>query len=269
VVIFSISKVVPGVRNRSRLMSIAALAGLGVLALATPAAAHVEVSADKKQAGAADVTLTFHGEGESDTAGIVSERVVLPPGIAPADVTLVKAPAGWKFTPGADGFTIAGKALPIGADAEWKVKIKKLPAGETRLPFKTLETYGDGQVARWIEVQREGGEEPASPAPMVILAADPAVAAPSAGAPSAGGAPASAPAGEASGAAQVPSVAATALVERAPASDDGGSAAWWIVPAVVLVLFAGGAFALLRRRKEAGAPTTRGDRNDAEATRRP
>ena len=50
----------------------------------------------------------------------------------------VKLPSGWKFTPGEDGFTIGGKALPVGTDATWSVKITKLPDGQTRLSFKTI-----------------------------------------------------------------------------------------------------------------------------------
>ena len=127
-----------------------------MLGLAGPALAHVEVSADKTTAGASDVTLTFTGEAENPAAGIRSERVVLPAGIDPASVTLVKAPAGWTFTRAADGFTVGGKALRTGTDAVWKVRIAKLPDGQTRLSFKTLETYGNGDVSRWIEIQEPG-----------------------------------------------------------------------------------------------------------------
>ncbi|MGW4947893.1 DUF1775 domain-containing protein, partial [Actinoplanes sp. NPDC004185] len=162
-------------RNRFRMTTIGVLAGLGVLAAAGPAAAHVEVSADKNRAGATDVTLTFHGEAENPS-GIKSERVVLPEGIAPADVTLVKAPAGWTFQATADGFTVGGKALASGKDAEWKVKVAKLPDGETRLSFKTLETYADGEVSRWIEVQEEGKEESDNPAPLIKLKPGPSTA---------------------------------------------------------------------------------------------
>src|SRR5690242_13222700 len=129
------TKVVRGVRNRSRLTTISALAALGVLALAAPAAAHVEVSADKTKAGATDVTLTFRGEAENPS-GIASERVVLPSGIAPADVTPVKTPSGWKFSTNSDGFTVGGEPLAANKDAEWSVKVAKLPDGETRLSFK-------------------------------------------------------------------------------------------------------------------------------------
>jgi hypothetical protein len=85
-------------------MLVAVSAGvLGAALTAGPAFAHVEVEADKTQAGARDVTLTFNGEAESATAGIRSERIVLPAGVAPGDVSLVKAPRGWKFTAAADG----------------------------------------------------------------------------------------------------------------------------------------------------------------------
>ncbi len=146
-----------------------AAAAVAAAGLAAPAWAHVEVSADKTTAGAENVTLKFNGEAEDPAAGIQSERVVLPEGITPASVSLVAAPSGWSFTRNADGFTVAGKALAKGTDAVWKVKIAKLPAGVTRLNFKTLETYGNGDVARWIELRQAGQPEPENPAPLVTL----------------------------------------------------------------------------------------------------
>jgi uncharacterized protein YcnI len=206
---------------------------MGVLALAGPALAHVEVSADKTTAGATDVTLTFTGEAENPGGGIQSERVVLPEGIAPGDVTLVKAPSGWKFTRGGDGFTVAGKALKIGTDAVWSVKVAKLPDGATTLNFKTLETYGNGDVSRWIEIQQAGQDEPDNPAPQVKLKAGAAV-------------PSVSPSASAS-ASLSPSPAAAASSPQA-ASDDSGSSTWWIWVIVVVVVVAGVLFALRRRR---------------------
>jgi hypothetical protein len=227
------------VRDVKRLTTIGVLAGLGVLVLAGPAAAHVEVSADKTRAGATDVTLTFEGEAENPS-GIKSERVVLPEGIAPADVTLVKAPKGWTFAATADGFTVGGKALASGQDAEWKVKVAKFPDGEQRLSFKTVETYADGEVSRWIEIQKEGADEPENPAPLVTLKPGPA-------ATSAAPAPSSAAPASAAPVASPP--AATVQAEPAASADDGSST-WWIWVLVALAVVGGGAFLVLRRRSK-------------------
>ena len=215
-----------------RTMTVGGVAALAVAGLALPAFAHVEVSSDKDRAGATDVTLTFSGEAENPNAGIRLERVVLPDGIAPADVTLVKAPAGWSFTRLADGFTVGGKALKTGTDAVWSVRVARLPADATRLSFKTLETYGDGEIDRWIEIQEPGQPEPDNPAPLLKLKpATTAAASPS---------PAAAPSSE-------PSTAASAAAVDA-AVTGRTSSTWWIWPAVIVLLVAGAGLLLARRR---------------------
>ena len=221
------------------MLTISAIAGVGVLALAGPALAHVEVSADKTTAGATDVTLTFNGEAENSAAGIKSERVVLPAGLAPADVSLVKAPSGWTYTRKSDGFTVAGKALKIGTGAVWSVKVAKLPDVETRLSFKTLETYGNGDVSRWIELQQPGQAEPDNPAPLLTLK------------PGAATTPPASPSSAA--AAPVPSDAAlTAQAQApAPAAANSGTSTWWIWVIVVGLIVAAGAIFAVRRRGQA------------------
>jgi LPXTG-motif cell wall-anchored protein len=217
---------------------VSAVAGVAVAALAAPALAHVEVSADKTRAGATDVTLTFNGEAENPKAGIASERVVLPTGIAPADVTLVKAPAGWKFTAAADGFTVGGKALKTGTDAVWKVKIAKLPDGQTRLSFKTLETYGNGDISRWIEIQQPGQDEPDNPAPLLTLKPGAAAGTPAASSAAASPSPS----------AQVAAPATTPAQAQTPETT-GGTSTWWIWVAVVVLVVAAGILFLRRRRR--------------------
>jgi len=227
-----------------RVATVAAVAGFAALGLAGPAFAHVEVSADKTTAGASDVTLTFTGEAENDKAGIKSERVVLPAGIDPAGVTLVKAPAGWTFTAAADGFTVGGNALKIGVDAVWKVKIAKLPDGETRLSFKTLETYGDGSIVRWIEIQEPGQPEPDNPAPLVTLKPGPS------SAPTTSAAATPSPTSPTNPTGQASQAVATTPVADLP-GDDSGSSTWWIWVIVAGVLIAGGILLVLRRRNAA------------------
>ncbi|HEY0700256.1 MAG TPA: DUF1775 domain-containing protein, partial [Micromonospora sp.] len=153
----------------ARLALVSATTAFSLAALAGPASAHVEVSADKARAGATDVTLSFAAESESTRAGIVSLRVVLPAGIAPADVTWVSGPSGWTLKPGTDGYTVTGPALKPGADAKYRVKVAALPGDARSLAFKTLQTYSDGRVDRWIEIPT-GGSKPDNPAPVLALA---------------------------------------------------------------------------------------------------
>ncbi|MER7009478.1 DUF1775 domain-containing protein [Dactylosporangium sp. NPDC000555] len=203
-----------------------------VLCTAGPASAHVGVKADKAQAGATDVTITFDAENESSKASIVSVRVALPAGIAPADVAYVSGPAGWALTQAADGYTVAGPALAAKQGAKYAVKVAKLPADTTTLSFKTLVTYSDGRVDRWIDIPQQG-TQPDNPAPTLTLA--PAAAAPSSAATSS-----PAPAATAS---DSPTTATPATAAGGTSGDGGSSAAPWIIGAAVVVLLAGGAVA--------------------------
>ncbi|MFK4102139.1 DUF1775 domain-containing protein [Streptomyces sp. NPDC019531] len=142
-----------------RLSVAVAAAATAVLLTAFPAAAHTEVEADKAQALAENVTVSFHAEAESDTSGTKEVRVVLPEGIAPADVTYGKGPEGWKFAATDDGYTVKGAELKTGTNVEYSVVVRQLPDAE-EVAFKTLQTYGDGHVDRWIELD-ENGENPA------------------------------------------------------------------------------------------------------------
>src|SRR5206468_3353957 len=136
------------------------------LAFAAPAFAHTEVELDQPQAGAANVSMSVTAEAENDRAGILSVQMVLPEGMAPADVSLVSGPAGWTLTQTANGFTVAGKPLRTGTDAKFVVRLAKIPETATTLAFKTLVNYADGKVDRWIEVPSPQNPKPDSPAPV-------------------------------------------------------------------------------------------------------
>ncbi|MGW1747118.1 DUF1775 domain-containing protein [Streptomyces sp. NPDC002092] len=156
---------VPRTGRRVALVGAAALTA--TLALAAPAFAHAEVEADTPQALAENVTLSFVSEAESESAGFTRLRVVLPAGIAPGDVTLDEAPKGWKLKATDDGYSVAGPALEVGVDAEHKIKVRQLPEAK-EIAFKTVETYSDGKISRWIELPT-GGQEPEQPAPVLKL----------------------------------------------------------------------------------------------------
>lgn len=147
-------------RATARRLTITTAATAAALVLTTgPAAAHVEVESERAQALAENVEVSFDAESESSTAGITQIRVVLPAGIAPADVAYGEGPKGWKFTANDDGYTVKGPAVKAGANAEYSVVVKQLPDA-SELAFKTLQTYSDGRTDRWIELD-ESGEQPA------------------------------------------------------------------------------------------------------------
>lgn len=227
---------------RRAFLCLATAAG-AVLLGAGPAAAHVEVEADRAQALAEDVTLTFNAESESDKAGITSLRVVLPKGIAPADVAYEDGPEGWTFATAADGYTVKGPAVAVGADAEYSVRVRQLP-DVRELAFKTLQGYGDGRVDRWIELGASSDHGHGNSAPVLKLEA------------AAPGATVKSPTPTASPT-PTPSAAARPAPEASPAStpaagaavESGGlsAAGWTGIAAAAVAAVAALAF-LLRRR---------------------
>ncbi|WP_314245144.1 DUF1775 domain-containing protein [Streptomyces kutzneri] len=234
--------------SRPALTAVCALVFLGVAA--GPAAAHAEVTASDPRALAENVTLSFTSEAESDTAGIAELKVVLPKGIAPDAVTLKDAPKEWKLTATPDGYAIGGPALATGTDAEYSITVRQLPDGKS-LAFKTLETYGDGKVSRWIEVPT-GGEKVDNPAPVLELKAAAPGAKPIAPIASPSPAPSAAPSVQPSAAPPAPaapaaSTGAQAASEAAAAGNSTGAIAGAV--AAVLLLVAAGTFWGVRRSR--------------------
>ncbi|MFM9596053.1 DUF1775 domain-containing protein [Streptomyces scabiei] len=192
----------------------------------TPASAHAEVESETARALAENVTLAFTSEAESDTSGFTHLRVVLPAGMAPGDITLADAPEGWKLKRAADGYTVAGPALDTGVDAEHSVRVRRLPDAE-QLVFKTVETYDDGRISRWVELP-SGDVEPEQPAPVLDLRPASSDTSSSSSGPSASA---------------VPTPTSTASAGAAPAETEGTAAGQ--DDSRPLGLFAGSAVAVL------------------------
>lgn len=206
-------------------MATVGVAALAVLTFGAPAFGHTQATIDNPRAGATNVLLALDAEAESDTAGIKSLTVTLPDGVTPAQVSLSSAPGGWTFARTDTGFTVSGTPLALHTNAKATVRIAQLPATPSVLAFRTLVTYGDGTVQRWIEVPSTAAPSPPDPAPTVSLAA-------------ATGSP-------------PPTVSPNAAVHNvtAPAGSHtpaGSALPWVIIGAVVVVLLAIGA--LLWRR---------------------
>ncbi|MEU0337511.1 DUF1775 domain-containing protein [Streptomyces bobili] len=215
----------------------------GALALATallptrPACAHTEVAADRPTALARDATLTFTSEAESDTSGFTQVRVVLPDGIEPVDVKLEHAPTAWKFRAAPDGYTIGGPALATGADAEHAIRVRRLPNAE-EIVFRTVDTYADGKVARWVELPTRKAESE-QPAPVLKLR------------PAAAGEPADPPSVRTSEAASADLAGGASTAAPVPAENDDLSAQL-ITAGAAAVLLALGATAWRLDRRRAG-----------------
>ncbi|NGO06662.1 DUF1775 domain-containing protein [Streptomyces sp. HC44] len=225
-------------RTARRMTVAAAVAATAVLLTAVPAAAHVEVESEKAQALAENVTLEFAAESESATAGITELRVVLPEGIAPADVTYGEGPKGWKFAASDDGYTVEGPAVKAGVNAEYSIVVKQLPDAK-ELAFKTLQTYSDGRTDRWIELD-ESGE---NPAPVLTLKAAAPGAKPVSPSPSESESPSASPTPEES----TPSASPAAEAEEKD-DDSGLSAGVWVGIVAAVLVVAGGVVYFVRRR---------------------
>ncbi|WP_338677773.1 DUF1775 domain-containing protein [Streptomyces sp. SCSIO 30461] len=247
-------------RTARRLSVLAGLSGASLaasLAFAVPAAAHVEVEAEGAAALAQNVTLDFSAESESDSAGISRMEVILPEGILPSDVTFKQGPDGWKFATTPRGYTVSGPAVGVGDDVEYSVTVRQLPDAES-LAFKTLQTYGDGRVDRWIELEESGGGEGdghshghGNPAPQLALkpaapGAKPVAPSPSAVAPEQS--PAKSPEKSTGNASGKPATGNQGP-ESAQDAGEGGSSPVpaLVIGAVVLAAVAGGGYWWKRR----------------------
>ncbi|MGV9347664.1 YcnI family protein [Streptomyces spiralis] len=167
---------------------VTALAAAGVLAAAGAASAHVTVHPDSYAKGATDGVLTFRVPNEEDSASTTKVQVFLPTD-HPVLGALVTPRDGWSakmttsklktpvktddgtITEAVSEITWTGGKIGPGQYQDFDVAFGQLPDDVGRLTFKTLQTYSDGKVVRWIE-EPQGGEEPENPAPVLKLTAE-------------------------------------------------------------------------------------------------
>lgn len=167
---------------------VAGLATAGVLAAAGAAFAHVTVHPESYAKGATDGVLTFRVPNEEDTASTTKVQVYLPTD-HPVLGVLVTPEAGWTaqvtttklktpvktddgtITEAVSEITWTGGRIRHGEYQDFNVAFGQLPDDADQLTFKTLQSYSDGSVVRWIEEAEQGGEEPENPAPVLTLTA--------------------------------------------------------------------------------------------------
>ncbi|MFG2374775.1 YcnI family protein [Streptomyces sp. NPDC048504] len=168
--------------------TVAALATAGVLAAAGVASAHVTVHPESYAKGATDGVLTFRVPNEEDKASTTKVQVYLPTD-HPVLGVLVSPQDGWTakvtstklktpiktddgtITDAVSEITWTGGKVDPGHYEDFNVAFGQLPDGTDQLAFKTLQTYSNGDVVRWIEQTTAGGDEPENPAPVLKLTA--------------------------------------------------------------------------------------------------
>jgi len=224
---------------RVALGTLASVASVCLVLVAAPGWAHVTVNPDTATQGGY-TALSFRVPTESDSASTTKVQVFLPQDHPLASVS-VKPHPGWHAKvvtkklatplstddgPVTEGvfsvtWTPDGRqdAIAPGEYDEFDISVGPLP-DVSSLTFKTLQTYSDGTVVRWIDPPAaEGQPEPEHPAPTLALV------------------PASDQGPEAT--------------DPAEGGDDGdGTATTALVLSIVAVLLGGGALgvSLLRRR---------------------
>ncbi|WP_327698774.1 YcnI family copper-binding membrane protein [Streptomyces sp. NBC_00459] len=230
---------------------VAALAVAGVLATAGAASAHVTVHPESYAKGATDGVLTFRVPNEENTASTTEVQVFLPTD-HPVLGVLVTPEAGWTakvtttelktpiktddgtITDAVSEITWSGGRIRNGEYEDFDVAFGQLPDNTDQLAFKTLQTYSDGNVVRWIETPQAGQDEPENPAPSLKLTA------------------AAADKGSDDGAVTSPSAAASVKSDAGRASDsasDSTARGLGIAGLIVGVVgLASAAFALVRTR---------------------
>jgi uncharacterized protein YcnI len=220
-------------------------AAAALLAVAAPAAAHNEWEPATAAPGSV-VDLTLFVEGEQPDAGTTTVELFFP---APLTVAALPAVPGWTATlvdgqlgGPASGVTWTGGPTP--GDLELPIRLGPLPGNPGRLQFKTVQTYDNGEVDRWIDEWPEGAPEPPAPGPVLDLVP---------GGP--GSVPATTAAPTTTAATTTTTAASTTTTEADKAAaedaddDSDGSFVPWVVAAVVILAVAGGGFAFLRWRR--------------------
>ncbi|WP_019073020.1 YcnI family copper-binding membrane protein [Streptomyces hokutonensis] len=168
--------------------TVAAFATAGVLAAAGVASAHVTVHPESYAKGATDGVLTFRVPNEEDKSSTTKVQVFLPTD-HPVLGVLVTPQNGWTakvttsklktpvktddgtITDAVSEITWTGGKIGAGQFEDFNVAFGQLPDDTDQLTFKTLQTYADGDVVRWIEEAAAGEDEPENPAPVLKLTA--------------------------------------------------------------------------------------------------
>ncbi len=170
-----------------RILVLAAVMVVTILISVGVATAHVTVTPSSLPKGGEGV-FSFSVPNERDDANTVAVEVTFPTKFPIASV-LVKPMTGWTITSETtklakpittdDGtvteavskvtWTATAGGLAPGQFDLFTVSAGPLPTKTSKLEFKVLQTYSDGDIVRWIDPTVKGTPEPDHPAPTVTL----------------------------------------------------------------------------------------------------
>ncbi|MER6312893.1 YcnI family protein [Streptomyces sp. NPDC001581] len=172
----------------SRISFAAALAAGSVLVLSGTAFAHVGVQPVGEAAKGGYATLNFKVPNERDNASTTQLEVNFPvdqplTSVMPQDIpgwtsnvekTKLDKPLtvhGKQVNEVVTKVTWSGGKIEPGKFQQFPVSVGKLPESTDQMVFKSIQTYDNGEVVRWIEEAKEGAAEPQNPAPVLKLTA--------------------------------------------------------------------------------------------------
>ena len=247
-------------RNAIRLLGCAAVAAVAIVTSAGAASAHVQVIPDTATQGG-EATFAFQVPNEEETATTTKVEVQLPKD-QPLGSVAVKATPGWTVALAKEPVTppiktdegevtervstITWTALPAGAIKpgefeQFVISAGPLPKADS-MQFKTVQTYSDGNLVRWIDPEKADGSEPEHPTPTLKLT--PAVA------EGTSASPATTPA--TTGSAAAAKAASTTTSDTSAASQSSVNIALGLAVAALIVALVAAVLALRRRSPAAG-----------------
>ncbi|MFC7928524.1 YcnI family copper-binding membrane protein [Streptomyces cinereoruber] len=181
-------------RIPARVSTRAALAGgivlSSVVLLSGTAFAHVSVQPQGEAAKGGYATVNIKVPNERDNASTVKLEVNFPLDHPLASVMPQPVP-GWKAEVTKSKldkplelhgkkineavskvtWTADGSGIAPGFFQTFPLSLGQLPEDVDQLVLKSIQTYSNKEVVRWIEEQKEGAEEPQNPAPVLKLSA--------------------------------------------------------------------------------------------------
>jgi uncharacterized protein YcnI len=168
-----------------RVATVSALVVGGLLATTASAAAHVTAQPSTATQGGY-TKIAFRVPNEEDKAATSSVEITFPSDHPIASVA-TRALPGWtakvdkstlakplasddgQVTEAVSKVTWTGGKITPGSFEDFEVSLGPLPTDTTKLVFKAVQTYDNGDVMRWIDATAPGGAKPEHPAPTVTL----------------------------------------------------------------------------------------------------